>query len=1369
MDLLGGETLGRAQTYPLENYKRGAQVWHRHPELVWIPGELEHDVTFTTRTIRIRLEDDEVVEVPISSPNQLPFLRNPSILIGKDDLTALSYLHEPAVLHNLQVRFIERQCIYTYCGIVLVAINPYADCHQLYGPEVIQVYRGVGKQVRELDPHIYAVAEEAFYDLAEFNKCQSIIVSGESGAGKTVSAKFVMKYFAAIAGHRVGSAGVEDRVLATNPIMEAIGNAKTIRNDNSSRFGKFIQINFGEKFTISGAEMKTYLLEKSRLVFQAPLERNYHIFYQMCAARDHPLIKDFSLGGSETYWYTAQGGDHKIPGVDDREDFLETVKALDVLGFTRERQRDVFRILKGILLLGNIEFHPNGENSYISPMNNTEVSQLCNDYKISEDELRLWLTVREIRAAGEVVRKGLEPREAIRSRDALAKLLYAQVFSWFVDRFNDALTEKEKRVNRNKKFIGVLDIYGFETFEVNSFEQFCINYANEKLQQQFNQHVFKLEQEEYEREELSWVRIDFHDNQPTIELIEGRPGLIDYLDEQSKVVNGSDAAWLNRITNCPALKKNSQLQMPRIKSTKFIVKHFAAEVPYTVDGFLEKNKDAVSKQLLELVAKTKFPLLREILGSSVIIEDIPGRNTGKKTVAGQFRDSLRDLMAVLGTTRPHYVRCIKPNDMKERFYFEPKRAIQQLRACGVLETVRISAAGFPTRWTYEEFARRYRVLYPEGKAMWRDKPRQFAEKACYKCLEEGKFALGKNKIFFRTGQVAILERVRIETLSISAVIIQSCWRGFVARRRYQTMRKSLLTIQAATRAFLAVRRLFYLQMHRAAITIQTAYRRYICESRYRKLRCAVLAIQAQYRAAKVRAWVEKMRYEQSAIVIQKYWRGYLVRRSEIERRRKIILVQCCVRRWLAKRRLRELKIESRSVLHLQKLNTGLENKIIDLQLKLDAVTSERNRLASSELQLEKLRAEVALLEVEKRDWKVTAQKAEELALEVERLETECDVKEAQKGELETRINEITCRLDQLRAESSTKITDLTEQLNSSSASAAAFELDLKKTQSALASESEKRAVAEHEMGLMREQLLQNASLLASPHFSRAGSMRSENGRQPFYLSGPDGNSVSFSGSSSDLDEIALILRQQQMINDLRMRAEQYQRENERLRNVVEASSLVDSLEKRTSLRSFESHKLQELESAYSKMKLEFERLVAEKADAGLENMNVKLLFDRLIEDNDRRREESAELRAMLSTRFERQSLLAGGSPRPDSGHWSAGHSDDGSSDLDEELCLERQCRQLKALAENLNRVLMDRNREIEKLEKRLLETTPAFVSSPAYSTFTTDRSWWSSAPTPAPSECGTPRPLADRLSEMCETVLFAAPSVIAMWLAYNKG
>ncbi|KAJ1366409.1 hypothetical protein KIN20_027061 [Parelaphostrongylus tenuis] len=382
-------TLGRTQVYPLENYKKGAQVWHRHPDLVWIPGELESDVTFSTRSIRIRLEDDEVVEVAISSPRHLSFLRNPAILIGKDDLTALSYLHEPAVLHNLQVRFIDRECIYTYCGIVLVAINPYAECPHLYGEEVIQVYKGMGKQVRDLDPHIYAVAEEAFNDLVEFSKCQSIIVSGESGAGKTVSAKFVMKYFASIARHRLGTAGVEDRVLATKPIMEAIGNAKTIKNDNYSCFGKYIQINFDDKFTISGAEMKTYLLEKSRLVFQTHQERNYHIFYQMCAARDHPLLRDFSLAPSDVYWYTVQGGESEILGVNDRENFIETLKALEMLGFDQKKQRDIFRLLKGILLLGNIDFKERESGGcHISPVSSSEMSSLSEDYKIDEDKLR---------------------------------------------------------------------------------------------------------------------------------------------------------------------------------------------------------------------------------------------------------------------------------------------------------------------------------------------------------------------------------------------------------------------------------------------------------------------------------------------------------------------------------------------------------------------------------------------------------------------------------------------------------------------------------------------------------------------------------------------------------------------------------------------------------------------------------------------------------------------------------------------------------------------------------------------------------------------------------------------------------------------
>lgn len=304
---------------------------------------------------------------------------------------------------------------------------------------------------------------------------------------------------------------------------------------------------------------------------------------------------------------------------------------------------------------------------------------------------------------------------------------------------------------KGNRFIGVLDIYGFETFDVNSFEQFCINYANEKLQQQFNQHVFKLEQEEYEREEIAWVRIDFYDNQPCIDLIEDKLGLIDLLDEQCRMGRGTDVDWLNQLRSSTALKTKPHFALPKVQEPAFIVKHFAADVTYRVDGFLDKNKDTVSEQLLDVIKKSKVAFLREILG----VDEQPTNGTGysgvrsgqsandsgapkkqsKKTVSCQFRDSLRDLMTILGSTRPHYVRCIKPNDEKASFTFDPKRAIQQLRACGVLETVRISAAGYPSRWPYDDFGRRYRVLYPEGKAMWRDQPKKFAEKACIKCIE----------------------------------------------------------------------------------------------------------------------------------------------------------------------------------------------------------------------------------------------------------------------------------------------------------------------------------------------------------------------------------------------------------------------------------------------------------------------------------------------------------------------------------------------------------------------------------------------------------------------------------------------------------
>ncbi|VDN08389.1 unnamed protein product [Thelazia callipaeda] len=908
-------TFGRDQPFPIENYKKGAKVWLKDPNKVWISGELLQDFKFSSK-LSILLEDERVIEFALKESEGLPFLKNPDILLGRDDLTTLSYLHEPAVLNHLNFRFVKREAIYTYCGIVLVAINPYANCSQLYGEDVIQIYRGVGKQVRELDPHIYAVAEEAYFDLHELEKNQSVIVSGESGAGKTVSAKFVMRYLTFVASSPLNKpygcvptdVGIEDRVLASNPIMEAIGNAKTIRNDNSSRFGKYIQINFDERFSVAGAEMKTYLLEKNRVVYQAENERNYHIFYQICASKSHFLLEELNLGVNDwhAYSYTAQGKSGQIENIDDGKDFLETLTAMNLLHISTDIQKSVFRVFAGLLLFGNIKFI-DGREEYAEIDQNTlpTIYYLCKKiYEVREEDLCNWLVSRRINAGSESVQKPLTVTQAVICRDALVKMLYASIFTWIVKRINEALGDgsSNNTVMKTQRFIGVLDIYGFETFEVNSFEQFCINYANEKLQQQFCQHVFKLEQSEYEREEIDWIRIDFYDNQSCIDLIEGRPGIIDYLDEQCKMGQGTDRDWLERLRSCQSLKKMQHFQLSKIKNPSFIIKHFAADVVYNVDGFLEKNMDTVSEQLVNVIKNSKF------------------------------RDSLRELMAVLGSTRPHYVRCIKPNDDKLPFTFEPKRAIQQLRACGVLETVRISAAGYPSRWNYDDFARRYRVLYPQKK-LWRENPKSFAEHACSKYLavcfyssynqtlpfircglqntlmfQSEMYALGKTKVFFRTGQVALLERILHEKLTSSAVLIQKTWKGLSARKKYQFIKESIAKIQIYCLAFVMYRRMKYLQMHRAIICLQTAFRSYSARRRYNLLRSTVIMIQTHYRASLIRQKVKKLRYEQKAITIQKYYRGWRVRREQSERKQKVIMIQCQVRQWLARRRLRELKV-----------------------------------------------------------------------------------------------------------------------------------------------------------------------------------------------------------------------------------------------------------------------------------------------------------------------------------------------------------------------------------------------------------------------------------------------------------------------------
>ncbi|MFT7798757.1 unconventional myosin-Vb-like [Arapaima gigas] len=936
-----------------ELYIKGASVWVPDPDAVWVSAQLLQDFKPGDRYILLKLSDGREVQHPISLPSDLPPLGNPDILEGVNDLTTLSFLHEAAVLHNLRLRFLDYNSIYTYCGIVLVAINPYEQV-PIYGEEVIDAYSGQDKA--DMEPHIFLVAEEAYRMMTRSSKNQSIIISGESGSGKTVSAKFTMRYFAVVGG-AAQRTSVEEKVLASNPIMEAIGNAKTTRNDNSSRFGKYIEIGFGHQGDVIGANVRTYLLEKSRVVFQASEERNYHIFYQLCTCRDLPEMRGLKLDAAEDFRYTNQGGRTQIPGTDDAADFERIRNAFSILGVHTDQQMELFQILAAILHLGNVRIQASGKSGDRSYIDVEDPSLLVFSKLLAVERAQMahWLCHRHLAAGGEMLVKPMSGQQASEARDALAKHIYAQLFSWMVRCLNGALRAQRGQL---MSFIGVLDIYGFETFDRNSFEQFCINYANEKLQQQFNLHVFQLEQEEYVREGLQWSHIEFCDNQPCIALIEGPLGLLDLLDEECRMPKGSDENWAQKLYDqhwnhhpCPHFSK------PRMSNSAFVIVHFADVVQYECQGFLDKNRDTVFEEPINILRASQSELVAELFqqhpaggASSLLglkcITPHGGLSSGKRaaraqqlTVGFQFRQSLHLLMDTLNSTNPHYVRCIKPNDLKQPFAFDPKRAVQQLRACGVLETVRISAAGYPSRWTYPEFFERYWML------LCKTLDGEDLQTTCRTALADlipdpDKYCFGKTKVFFRAGQVALLERLRAEKLRVAAVAVQRRVRGWLAWTGYQKTRWAALTLQRYTRGVLARRWAHERRCIRATVVIQKTFRMLAVRRLYLLIREATVTIQAFTRGMLARRSYRKLVIERAVVRLQARVRGWLVWRAFCRLQGAVLLLQCCVRRRAARKELQRLRLEARSVEHYRELNKGMEVKLMQLQLRADQQARE---------------------------------------------------------------------------------------------------------------------------------------------------------------------------------------------------------------------------------------------------------------------------------------------------------------------------------------------------------------------------------------------------------------------------------------------
>ncbi|KAI1280411.1 Unconventional myosin-Va [Halotydeus destructor] len=1040
-------------------YTKGSKVWVQDKETIWKYAIVKLDfVENDKQLITEDAENGSEIIVQIESVDKLPPLRNPDILIGANDLTSLSYLHEPAVLYNLRVRFLDKSAIYTWCGIVLVAVNPFSDL-DIYGDETIQTYHRSSMGNTQLDPHIYAVAEDAFSKLERESRNQSIIVSGESGAGKTVSAKFAMRYFASIAGSNATS-NVENRVLASNPIMEAIGNAKTTRNDNSSRFGKYIQIIFDpQSRAIVGGNMRTYLLEKSRISRQSEGERNFHIFYQMCSYAKSANLSHLGLDSWDfDYLGTQKPGNH--------DDIAKFNEAMHILAFTEKQQNVIYRIVAAVLHAGNIGFVRVDEEQCAIPQEDFHLTCFCELLGLDESATRTWLTQRVLRTGmKEVIVTPVVQDIAEQGRDALAKFIYEKMFAWVVSLINRALGSSSDA----STFIGVLDIYGFEHFEVNSFEQFCINYANEVLQQQFNQHVFKLEQEEYVREGIDWQFITFTDNQPVIDVIEAKLGILSLLDEECRMPRGSDESWCTKLYS--QIKVGEFFQQPKIGSrNSFIIQHFADKVVYTVDGFLEKNRDTVWEEQIDLLKRST--MLDSVFADEQSVDSAPQKPGGKMritpqqqnkqtkqakaTVGSQFRDSLAALMRTLNATTPHYVRCIKSNDDKAPFDFDNVRAVQQLRACGVLETIRISSNGFPSRWTYQDFANRYRVLLvgvsqvikkqgaasggppvpvprklvragssstSELKAVCEQIVRIVYELQVYSKFKlpveqeqqekstEHLYQFGKTKIFFRAGQVALLERIRTQRLKECAILLQRMVRGWLQRKRYVKVKLAVTKLQTYARGYLARRKYWHLKCTKAATVIQTRWRGYRARKKYLELRKCAVGIQKFARGLLARRLFQSLREKRAATTIQRYWRGYMARSDYRKKLRQIVIVQSVTRRHFAQKVLKKLRIEAKSVAHVTQLNKGLERKIFELQNKIDDLNQDLTKAKSSKADLSKEKAETQKLDTAVKNMKNALSDKEK---ELEKLQSQLDSRDQSYGSLEKKLSESLTVIEKLK-------------------------------------------------------------------------------------------------------------------------------------------------------------------------------------------------------------------------------------------------------------------------------------------------------------------------------------------------------------------
>ncbi|XVE80224.1 hypothetical protein DITRI_Ditri14bG0122500 [Diplodiscus trichospermus] len=774
--------------------KKKLHVWCRLSHGVWGSGTIQ---STSGEESFVSLSNGNVVKV--STSELLP--ANPEIVEGVHDLVQLSYLNEPSVLHNLKYRY-SRDMIYSKAGRVLIAVNPFKDV-QIYEKDFITSYR----QKATDSPHVFAVADTAYNEMMNDGVNQSIIISGESGAGKTETAKFAMQYLAALGG---GNGGIECKILQTNSILEAFGNAMTSRNDNSSRFGKHMEIHFTSLGKISGAQIQTfkrfigfYLLqvlylmwmfstlpEQSRVVQLAAGERSYHIFYQLCAGASPTLRERLNLKMANEYNYLVQSECLVINGVDDAQKFRMLMEALDIVQICKEEQEQAFAMLAAVLWLGNISFQVIDKENHVEALDDEALTSAARLMGCAPHELMQALSTYRVQDGKDRIAKKLTLRQAIDTRDAFAKFIYASLFDWLVERINKSLKVGKKLSGRS---ISILDIYGFESVKKNSFEQFCINYANERLQQHVKRHLFKLEQEEYELDGIDWTKVDFEDNKECLDLFEKKPkGLLSLLDEESNLPNATDLTLANKLKQ--HLNANSCFKGDRGRA--FGVRHFAGEVLYDTNGFLEKNRDPLNSELVQLLSSCNGQLPQTFASKMLnqYLKPATSLDAPKQSVAMKVKGQLFKLMHQLESTRPHFICCIKPNSKQLPGTYEEDLVLQQLRYFGLLEAVRISRSGYSTRMTHQEFAERYGFLLLETNVSRDPLTISVAVLKQFNVLPET-YQIGYTKLYLRTGQISALEDRRKQVLR-GVIEVQKYFRGHRARRLFHELNKGAKSIQS---------------------------------------------------------------------------------------------------------------------------------------------------------------------------------------------------------------------------------------------------------------------------------------------------------------------------------------------------------------------------------------------------------------------------------------------------------------------------------------------------------------------------------------------------------------------------------------------